>query len=418
MAWAMDKPELVGCGKIDNTAGNLAASSLCKNVDHILCTNVVKEERRNCDENDQTIVHKNMSAEEIYLFAKSCFKSSFTSFKNFFTEFIPDLVKGIWNALRGAAELTAKSISSNQKDIGWWQKTKGLYESTLSISADIYETAKQNPGYFFANIWDKITNAVSSSITSFNCLKPEVKIEKTCGFIAEWIFPPALFAKLIVRGANFVKTTKVARKTANDLKSSEEAIKLTKVKNIEDGASPILIQGKAYPMLQGHTYDRLFYGNNGIHFNPDEVFKKGLESRGNNWDLLDHAENRGTKYSIYNKENKIGETAFRGSTEVALSIDGTAGAALWAGEGGYIAEIGNVRGWNVNITLEGRVENAGSGFRGNILGGEQEIAIAARVPPENICSMIPVVLNRLGQLRPDFSKKILNPYRNKEFCPQ
>jgi hypothetical protein len=48
-----------------------------------------------------------------------------------------------------------------------------------------------------------------------------------------------------------------------------------------------------------------------------------------------------------------------------------------------IVRSGGVPTWDVNKALEGRVGTTGS-FRGNLMHGEGEYAIPARVPPENI----------------------------------
>ena len=77
-------------------------------------------------------------------------------------------------------------------------------------------------------------------------------------------------------------------------------------------------------------------------------------------------------------------SALRGTTAFAASPDGEIpGAADWAMEGGVVVEIRGVPGWNVNTQLAGRVPTT-LGYRGNLMTGEAELAIPARVAPENI----------------------------------
>jgi hypothetical protein len=170
---------------------------LCKNVDDIICKDIPDKVRRSCDEKDQTIVHSGMTANEVFDFAKGCMKSAATSFVEFFTVFLPDLCKAIWSLTKGAYE----SVSSP----GFFASLKGYYESARSMAADVYEGIHKNPGQFFTELWNKITDAVGPLVASYDCLSPQAKVEKICGLIAEWIMPPAILAKIIVRGTKAAK---------------------------------------------------------------------------------------------------------------------------------------------------------------------------------------------------------------------
>jgi hypothetical protein len=64
----------------------------------------------------------------------------------------------------------------------------------------------------------------------------------------------------------------------------------------------------------------------------------------------------------------------------------------WAGEGGLVIELKNVRGYDVNAALEGQVKTI-AGYKNNPNMGEQEIAVPGAIAPENI--------NRIGVVRTD-----------------
>ena len=171
----------------------LQAFQLCKNVDDILCTDVPPKDRRGCNERDRSIVNKDMTVNELYEFAKVCFEASVTSFTQFFTEFIPELVRGIWNA----------SITAIEGNL--WDKLRGEWESARSLAADIHEAVRENPAAYFAHIWDRIVGVASEQIQNFDCLKPEVKVEKTCSFVVGYMMPPMILAKLLVKGYKGIK---------------------------------------------------------------------------------------------------------------------------------------------------------------------------------------------------------------------
>jgi len=126
---------------------------------------------------------------------------------------------------------------------------------------------------------------------------------------------------------------------------------------------------------------------------PEVALRDGLAGRGDDWRLREHSEPRGG-------------SAFRGATGVVSEPVSGNGAAYWAGEGGWVYEIRDVPSWDVNVLLEGRV-NVGGRWRGNLMHGEQEIAIPARVSPEHIRAYGRVEADAAGRL---FVRQwILNP---------
>lgn len=178
---------------------------LCNNLDDIICKDVKKSDRRGCSKSDEYIFSDKTTAEDVYSFAKGCFKSGVTSFAQFFTDFLPEVIKEIWKLTTSAAKAVADPK-------GTWNAIKGLYESAASLAVDVYEAAQESPGAYFGEIWNKLVNEVGSTINNFDCLKPQIKVEKICGAIGEWIVPPAIFAKLLVKGVKAVK--KIAPLTA------------------------------------------------------------------------------------------------------------------------------------------------------------------------------------------------------------
>jgi len=117
---------------------------------------------------------------------------------------------------------------------------------------------------------------------------------------------------------------------------------------------------------------------------PGRVARTGFPVRGDDWRLLEHAEQRGN-------------SAFRGTTQIVSDPVTGNGAAYWDREGGWVFEIRGVPTWNINSQLGGRVETPG-GFRGNTMHGEQENAIVSKVPPEKIKRYGRVVEDSMGRL--------------------
>lgn len=196
---------------------------LCKNVDDILCKEVPDQIRRSCDERDKTIVHSQMTASEVYNFASGCLISAAKSFTEFFTVFLPDLCKAIWDLSKDAYEAATAP--------GFLSSLKGAYESARSMASDVYEAFQKNPGEYFNEIWTKIIDSVSPLIQKYDCMSPQAKVEKICGVIAEWVMPPAILAKVIVRG------TKAAKELI-DLKLISQAVRPKPV--IKTAFNPLL----------------------------------------------------------------------------------------------------------------------------------------------------------------------------------
>ena len=144
-----------------------------------------------------------------------------------------------------------------------------------------------------------------------------------------------------------------------------------------------------------------FHGTDQI--SPEVALRDGLPARGDDWRLQEHAEGVSGRRS-----------AFRGTTTVASDPLTGNGAAYWAGAGGWVYEVRGVPSWDVNVLLEGRVARP-TGYRGNLMCGEQEIAIPARVPAERIKAYGQVEADAFGRL---FVRRwIPNPaYRPAEEC--
>jgi hypothetical protein len=176
---------------------------LCNSVEDIICKDVKISERRSCNENDQDVFRKNLKADEVFGFVKSCFGAAATSFKEFFTVFIPELLKGIWDITKATAELANNSVTGDGPN--FWDKIKGSYESVSSIASDVYEAASSNPSAFISKLMNKISEAVGPLVANFDCLKPDLKVEKVCGFVGEWVLPPVMLAKMLVKGTKLLK---------------------------------------------------------------------------------------------------------------------------------------------------------------------------------------------------------------------
>jgi hypothetical protein len=156
------------------------------------------------------------------------------------------------------------------------------------------------------------------------------------------------------------------------------------VQPLPEPAEPVAIlpNGKTIPP------DSYGGGYHGTDIPPDIAMKHGLPARGNDWRLLEH---------VYNNPN----TAFRGVTTQPTDPIGGQGAAAWAGEGGYVYEIRRIPTWGVNRALEGRVKTP-EGFGGNIMHGENEYVIPARVPASSIVRCGLVKMDKMGRLYVDW----------------
>jgi hypothetical protein len=170
---------------------------LCKDVDDIICKNIPDNLRRSCDESTHNIINPQMNSSDVYQFAKGCFKSGVETSIDFFTEFLPSLCKAIWEI----GQESYKAIT-NENLV---ETIKGRYESGLSIASDAYEMIQENPGVLFDNLWEKIVDTVGPLIANYDCLNPQSKVEKICSVIAEWTMPPAILARVIVKGPLAIK---------------------------------------------------------------------------------------------------------------------------------------------------------------------------------------------------------------------
>ena len=131
---------------------------------------------------------------------------------------------------------------------------------------------------------------------------------------------------------------------------------------------------------------------------PAEAFRDGLPGRG-------------TDVALENQVNQGPNRAFRGTTPTPMTPDGETGAAYWAGEGGWVYKIDGVPTWDINALLEGQ-RPVGGTFAGNVMAGEIEGAIPARVPASRIVGAYPVVEGRGTRLR-------LGPFEpNTQYVPR
>ena len=160
------------------------------------------------------------------------------------------------------------------------------------------------------------------------------------------------------------------------------------------GEEYALVNGaKVKPLL----YETLYHGADRATLGFDaqtpakdvaaKIYAEGLPGRGDNIDLIEHAAN-------------AHDRAFRGTTLMMKTPDGQAGAILWADEGGFVIKLKNVKGYDVNEALEGRVLKPDGTFGGNAVHGEVEIAVPGRIKPEQVELVYEVVMIR-GKLRAD-----------------
>ena len=119
---------------------------------------------------------------------------------------------------------------------------------------------------------------------------------------------------------------------------------------------------------------------------PEVALEKGLPHRGDDWRLYEHAV-------------ASSDSAFRGTTSVLYDPVCGGGAAAWAGDGGWVYDVRGVPTWDVNASLDGRVPRPFGGYTGNLMVGENELAIPAEVPPEKIKRYGKVLEDHRGHLR-------------------
>jgi hypothetical protein len=146
---------------------------------------------------------------------------------------------------------------------------------------------------------------------------------------------------------------------------------------------------KVKPLKYGEVYHGTDNATLGLPSNmsaeqvAQKLYTEGLPARGNNVDLIQHA--------IDNAPDR----AFRGTTLEPLSQNKDSGAVLWAGDGGLVIQFKDVKGYDVNQALDGRVPKMG-GFGGNPKYGEQEIAVPGAISPSQIDRVGVVITNSDG----------------------
>jgi hypothetical protein len=192
--------------------GKTSFIKVCNNVQDIICKDVQLSERKSCNDDEKT----NSTSMDIML---GCFKEFGSSFVKFFTEFAWGILKGLWSAGKNSAITLVNGYTGNGPNA--WDKLLGAYESIRSVYADVYEAAMENPMSIMQKVWDKITSIVEPMYDNYMCLKPEIKFQKTCGLIGEWVVPPGLLIWGILTGAiskgiKLYKATAKAFGIAND----------------------------------------------------------------------------------------------------------------------------------------------------------------------------------------------------------
>jgi hypothetical protein len=180
---------------------------LCHNVDDINCIGVKKDDRRSCEEADQSFLNYDG-------IVNKCFHSSIDGMGKFFTELLPEIAKSMWSILKSSDEKSEKS---------WWEKTQGMYETTSALFADLMEGFKRNPQQFISNIFEKIYDSIKLNYVQFDCLKPELKIDHFCSNAAEFFFPPILLAGVILKSIKTIKSIKTVVVVSAESKKAEEA---------------------------------------------------------------------------------------------------------------------------------------------------------------------------------------------------
>lgn len=120
-----------------------------------------------------------------------------------------------------------------------------------------------------------------------------------------------------------------------------------------------------------------FYGNG------------GFKLRGKDIDLIRHVEP---------PPSRIEESAFMGTVNFPVATYGEAGAADWAGSGGWVYHIQQWPGYDVQQLLEGKIPDGKGGFRGPLM-REREIAIPAGAPNDHLQKVGDVVEGRRNNCR-------------------
>ena len=139
-----------------------------------------------------------------------------------------------------------------------------------------------------------------------------------------------------------------------------------------DGSTPIMMLMARLPnglLLPPQRIGDRFYGTSKV--NPSTAFEVGIPVKGICIDLYRHALSGSG-------------SAFRGTTErPVISHTQAQGAIYWAEEDGWVYELGEMAGWDVERLLEGIVPSPG-GFANAPHLGELECAVGSRIMPSMI----------------------------------
>lgn len=146
----------------------------------------------------------------------------------------------------------------------------------------------------------------------------------------------------------------------------------------------ILPSGKLFPPT---SYLGGFHGVDSST-DIDKVFQHGLPARGSNFRIFEH---------VFGLSGA--NSAFRGTTASPLisNLGGLqAGAAHWAGDGGWVLEIRDVPTWGVDEASQADVPVFGIVYTG--IQGECEYAIPAEVHNYRVYRAAPVSMGRRNNL--------------------
>ncbi len=172
------------------------------------------------------------------------------------------------------------------------------------------------------------------------------------------------FDELIAAGASKELVAQLERDLAHDAKVTSPEVYRNPQATLPNGKQ---IPPSAWGGTKYH----------GSRLPPEQVFESGLPARGEDTRLLEHVEQRG-------------DSALLGTTEYALSPDGSRGAGRWAEDGGWVYQIDGMPSWDMNASLEGRVPRPDGTYGGNPMPGEHEHAMLGGVSRERIVAAIPI----------------------------
>ena len=203
--------------------------------------------------------------------------------------------------------------------------------------------------------------------------------------LSRWFHRATPGAKETPKGEPLAVGAKAGEKPAANAHAAAAAHGATALspENAKIAAGPHALLPNGKPIAPDN-FDGGYHGTTLI--TPEKALHDGFGQRGTNLDLREHSEEKG-------------DTAFRGTTTFPADASGNGGTASdWAGEGGWVYEIRGVPTWDVNKHLEGRVQ-VGASYRGNLMHGETEHAIPARVESYQI--------RRYGKVEADSTGRLL-----------